>query len=429
MNFRLARWAKALNRIRFRPAFTPVGFALIVIGLFLLIRSLLTRNAFEVLLSVVITLIWILLFAIGYWGKRRLAALEPKWKPPFPFTANTQEESLISGFDINLPWFFRLHVLVRGRFFPSAAANGCPVFAETAVRQGSASVNLLLSFPMSGIFRGEVSCRLRDIFGFFSFRCGNPQKRSAAIACAPILKKPLKIDPQSGAEDRRHKNSDDEERYYMREYAPGDRFRDINWKSSERIDTLITRISPDNNEKVCHIEVCFRNYASSDTSLEDLWLLDRCKARFSQFLRMLKESDDSYIFTVHTAQGTWELDDFQALENFLEELLSMPFVTPVNQSSGPSESGKNAAELYIFSTACDETLPSFLAACHPRRISLFLVEAASRDLKNEEVETLALREFPLKSCLPLPKWLFNKKRPYLSSGSARVEKDYARLRL
>ena len=411
--------------IRFRPAFTPPGFAVLVMGLVLLIRSLSARNAYEILLSAVMLVIWVTLGLVGLWRARRAALPEPMWKPPFPFAANTQEETLITGLGFAAPWFFRLHVIVRGRFFPSGAVDGCPVFVETTVPRRSHSVTLSISFPMSGTFRGEVSCRLKDIFSFFSFRCGTKQQRTVNVVAAPVLRKQLKMVPQSGAEDRRTKSSDDEERYYMREYAPGDRFRDINWKSSERVDTLITRISPDTHEKTCRIEVYFCNYGPSRASLGELWLLDRAKARLAQFLRLLKESDDGYIFDVHTAQGNWELKEKDELELFLEKLAGFPFSPAAEENPVTSDPG----ELYVFSTACDESLHSFLFACHPRPVSLFLSESAAPGQNPDEVETLAIRDFPLAGCIPSPKWFFRKKLRRLSVSAGRVEKDYAGVRL
>jgi len=411
-----------------RPGFTPAGLAVIAIGLVLLIRSLTVRNAYEILISAVITLLWVALCAAGKWGARRLAAMEPNWKPPSPLTANTQEETLITGLGFPVPWFFRLHVIIEGRFFPSGAPEGCPVLLETAVPDRSPSAGLLLSFPMSGVFQGEGSCRLRDIFGFFSFHCGLPQQRTVNIMWPPIVRKQLRVDPQSGAEDRRNKTSDDEERYYMREYAPGDRFRDINWKSSERIDTLITRISPDTHEKTCRIEVYFRNYGPATASLEELWLLDRAKARLSQFLRLLKESDDKYIFTVYTAQNNWNLETREELEAFLEELSALPFSGDRYHLSPENPMASTAGELFIFSTACDRGLQSFLLTCNPRPVSVFLVESAD-DKRQDKTEMLAVLEFPKAGCVPLPRWLFRRNKRRLTVAADRLERDYADIRL
>jgi len=409
-----------LIRPRFSPGITPAGFAVIAIALVLLIRSLTVRNAYEIVLSSVVTLLWVVLYAAGRWGKRRLAAMEPNWKPPSPLTANTQEETLITGLGFPAPWFFRLHVILEGRFFPSGAPEGCPVFLETAVPDRASSATLRLSFPMSGVFQGEGSCRLKDIFGFFSFHCGLPQQRTVNVMCPPTVRKQLRVDPQSGAEDRRSKTSDDEERYYMREYAPGDRFRDINWKSSERIATLITRISPDTHEKTCRIEVYFRNYGPASASLEELWLLDRAKARLAQFLRLLKESDDKYIFTVYTAQDTWDLKDKEELEAFLEKLAALPFSPATNQPPMEAASG----ELFVFSTACDRGLQSFLITCNPRPVTVFLVESAD-DKRRDKAETLAVSEFAGAGCVPLPRWLFRRDKRRLTVAADRIERDYA----
>jgi hypothetical protein len=358
--------------------------------------------------------------------------MEPNWKPPFPLTANTQEETLITGLSFPAPWFFRFHVIIKGRFFPSGGQEGCPVFLETAVPEGSPSANLRLSFPMSGVFQGEGSCRLKDIFGFFSFHCGIPQQRTVNIMWPPIVRKQLRVDPQSGAEDRRSKTSDDEERYYMREYAPGDRFRDINWKSSERISTLITRISPDTHEKTCRIEVNFRNYGPPEASLEELWLLDRAKARLSQFLRLLKESDDKYVFTVCTAQDTWDLENKDELEAFLEKLSTLPFSFgdryqrnlspeyPITSSSG---------EMFVFSTACDRGLQSFLLACNPRPVTVFIVESAVEKKPDDAETTLALSDFTRAGCVPFPGWLFRRNKRQLTVAADHIERDYADTRL
>ena len=420
-------------RLGLRPGITPAGFVVIAIGLILLIRALSVRNAYEILLASVITVLWVALFVIGRWGARRLAALEPNWKPPSPLTANTQEETLITGLVFPAPWFFRLHVIIEGRFFPSGAPEGCLVFLETAVPNRSPSAALRLGFPMSGVFQGEGSCRLRDIFGFFSFYCGIPQQRTVNVIWPPTHKKQLRIDPQSGAEDRRSKTSDDEERYYMREYAPGDRFRDINWKSSERIATLITRISPDTHEKTCRIEVYFRNYgparasakasarALARASLEELWLLDRAKARLSQFLRLLKESDDKYVFTVYTAQDTWNLENKEELEVFLEKLSALPFSPSASVPSMESSAG----ELFVFSTACDRGLQAFLLVCNPRPVTVFIVESADDKRRDEAKTTLAVSDFARAGCVPLPGWLFRRDKRRMTVAAERIERDYA----
>jgi hypothetical protein len=297
---------------------------------------------------------------------------------------------------------------------------------------------------MSGLFRGESLCRLRDVFGFFSFPCGIPGGRTLTVRTAPCLGGAFRIKAHSGAEDRRNKASSDEERYYMREYAPGDRFRDINWKSSERIDTLITRISPDTQEKVNRIEVYFRNYGpagrSSRIGLEDLWLLDRAKARLARFLRSVKEESAKYVFHVRAAEGVWELNNQDEIELFLEELAGLPFSPPRGEGFGDSETAPAAPEaggdLYVFSTPCDRGLGAFLISLHPRGFFLFFCCPVVPGIPPGEVESLYFRDFAAGGLVPFPQWPRfrtrsreaspNRSPPGVSGG--RAEFGYAEVR-
>jgi hypothetical protein len=257
---------------------------------------------------------------------------------------------------------------------------------------------------MSGVFTGKGFCRLRDIFGFFSFPCGSQENKTINIRCAPSIKSYFHIKAQSGAEDQRNKADNDEERYYMREYTPGDRFRDINWKSSDRIDTLITRISPQNQEKVTRIEIYFRNYNPKEKiSLEDHWFLDRAKARLSRFLRSFKDEKETYIFNIRTAGGSYEIKNQDEVEDFLETLAGIPFAKPDNEIFSAADV---SGEIYVFSTVCDIGLQGFLQSCRPGSFSLFLVKPAEK--KSTEIEIFDIKDFIVKNCIPKFRWLFHR---------------------
>jgi len=456
---------------RFRLFFTPAGAAFLAASLVILIRSLLARNSYEIVLSSAALLFLLVMGVIGVWKSGKLKSMEAGWKPPYPAVAGFGEDTLITGLDEKVPLFFRLHFIVRGRFFPSSSGaassgaassgvasgnaassaenGGCPMLVETSAARGEKAARLSMNFPMSGVFSGEGFCRLKDVFGFFSFSCGISQRRTINVRSSPCFGKNYYVNAQSGAEDRRNKTSSDEERYYMREYTPGDRFRDINWKSSEKIDALITRISPDNQEKVSRIEVYFRNYGQvKKTSLEALWLLDRAKARLSHFLRSLMEMQSSYIFHVRTARGGWEIEDEEDLDAFLEELAGMGFSSPQNETLSP----QGADEIYVFSTACDTGLNGFLLACNPRPVSLFLVQplndkerktgkfssffskkslppAGTEPKKDAETETLRKTDFPANGCFPLPRFLIRGKIRQMGVQAGKTEIIYAETRL
>ena len=405
--------------------FTLPGVAVFLISIIILIRSLSARNAYEILLSSAALALWVVFCCAGAWTVRRLAALEPLWKPPL---------NMVTIRAVRVPRFFRLHFVVRGRFFPQGSQQGCPVFAETSLPRGSGTAGINLYFPLGGLFRGEGSCRLRDVFGFFSFPCGHMQKQTMHIRSAPCNAKVLRIEAQSGAEDRRNKTSSDEERYYMREYAPGDRFRDINWKSSDRIDTLITRISPDNQEKVTRIEVYFRNYGPSCAAIADLWLLDRAKARLAWFLRSVKEEKASYIFRIRSATGTWELNDQEQIDSFLEEIAVFPF-SPIQGEEPSSPAVEGTGELYVFSTECDAGLPAFLLSVQKRPVTLFLAQGSGigvRELGSKEAAIptpLYLRDFIAGGAFPLPRWFLKRTPRQISVPGMQAAIDYAEVRL
>lgn len=434
--------------LRFRLFFTPAGFAVLAIALVILVRSLLARNAYEILLSCAALFLLLVLGTTGIWKSRKLKSMECGWKPPFPMTANAGGDTQITGLETRIPLFFRLHFIVRGGFFPAGegygSGRGFPVSAETSVSRGESSARLSFGFPVSGVFYGEGYCALRDIFGFFFFVCGAAQYRTVNVRSSPCFGKNYHINAQSGAEDRRNKTSSDEEKYYMREYSPGDRFRDINWKSSEKIDALITRISPDNQEKVSRIDVYFRNYApvnsvgrkrkGGTTTIEALWLLDRAKARLSHFLRSLKEQQSSYIFHVRACGKSWEIEDSDDLDAFLEELAALSFSAPQYETASMHGTG----DLYVFSTACDIGLPGFLAACNPRSVSLYLVQPAEKENKKSgkekkkndtEVETLRINEFFTNGCIPQTRMIFGSKIKRLKVHAERTEIIYAGTKL
>jgi len=421
---------------KFRPVFTLPGLCLLVIALVVLVRSLALRNSYEILLSSAALLFLAVLGAVGAWGARRLLTLEPHWKPPLPLTAASEEDWLVTSQVTAIPLFFRLHFLVKGRFFPQGSKEACPVFSEASLARGADSARLSFGFPLGGYFLGEFSCRLKDMFGLFSFPCGQNRTQSYNVRSSPCNAKQFKINTQSGAEDRHNKSSSDEERYYMREYTPGDRLRDINWKSSERIDTLITRISPDSREKVSRIEIFFRNYGpvynknksrKERPTIEELWFLDRAKARIAWFLRSVNEENASYIFHIRTALDTWELGNQEEIESFLEELAAVSFSPPQNEDIAGVRTEGGTGELYVFSTACDSALPAFLLARQDKPLTLFLVQGAKAG--TEGSECLRLRDFLANGSFPLICWLQPGKGRQLRIPGSRFEIDYAEIRL
>jgi hypothetical protein len=280
------------------------------------------------------------------------------------------------------------------------------------------------------------------VFGFFSFPCGPVLHRSLPVQPAPYHRKPLlRIDPFSGSEDKQSRSQTDEERYYMREYAPGDRFRDINWKTSERLATLITRISPFTQEKTRLVHVVFRNYGPAAPPFLSLWLLDRTKARLIMFLRTLREEHPDFIFHIYTASDERLVQADEDIEVFVNDLAGMSFMPPAGAPPAPEE-GQAAGELYLFSTSCDTGLPFFLAARREAPSYLYITvpakargggktQAARKPQK--DIAVLRARDIIREGLIPVSGFLSRLGSPGPASipapGKGNIEINYAELRL
>ena len=401
---------------------TAIGLTVSIISVTIFIRSLALRNIYEIILSLGAMLFLIFIAIKGTFLIKHIKNMEPQWKAPFPLYALSMEEWHIYCPLIKLPAFYRLHFLLRGTFFPQGSKAFFKLFREAVIPKQSGSCTFNLSFPLGGIFRGDASCRLRDVFGFFSFYSGPGNTQTLSVRSSPCDNKKLRIDPRSGKEDRKNKTAFDEERYYMREYAPGDRLRDINWKSSERIDTLITRISPDNQEKVSRLAIYFRNYGPSSPSILDLWLLDRTKARLAWFIKSIKEENSSFIFEIHTEDKSRELIEDEDIEAFLDELCAIQF-TKENSSSMKAPDNKGG-EIYVFSTSSDSFLSSFLLLHQEKTVSLFMAES----IADENSVKLKLFDLFYQGFIPMGIKLFGKRKSRSrGTGKEKLFIDYAKI--
>jgi hypothetical protein len=215
---------------------------------------------------------------------------------------------------------------------------------------------------------------IRDLFGLTRARYGDDPARGfdeRMLMVQPASWSPKgipPIEPSVGLEEKSRRRTSDEERYYMREYMPGDRFRDINWKVSSRLNELITRISPLTQERTTVLEVVFRNFRDpAPESVESLAHLNVIKSWLVSFLRRMKSDHPEVQFRVQTATAVELLTTEEEIERFAWELASEFFsgessVPPLDSAPG---------ELFVFSTPFDLRLPRFLATQSHSRVHLF----------------------------------------------------------
>ncbi len=381
--FPFARIRSFLQDLCDRIPLTLQGTLTFLLSSYLLIHGLTNRNAYEILLGTVFALLLSILLGIGYLVRRGSALLAPTWQVPGPATAlgidtyltksadgsaavlhppihDIPQDSLhrIGGIP-KVPLFFRVHFEIKGtlRVGDRARFSYSADWAEGVEAQ---EIRGAIPFALGGQFHGVGSRTLRDIFGMVRLRLPPVLHRNFAVLPAPSRKQiQLRLDPSLGLEEKRTLRSADEERYFMREYAPGDRFRDINWKTSSRLAFLVTRIAPQAQEKTRTLSVAFRCFGPSRPDLVALWTLDRCKAWLFQFLWTVRKEHPEFIIRVTTPLLEQELTTDQETERFCEEIAGYGY--------GPQEQeGKFASfisipeEVFVFATTYDRGLSRFV---------------------------------------------------------------------
>ena len=267
----------------------------------------------------------------------------------------------ISVGDVKPHYFFRLHFVLRGEL---SAGRDAPI----AVRLEGASsrggeILVPLYFPVCGRLDIRGRLLIRDVFGLVRARVGEEEARSLRVL-APIFPDKPRIEFRSLAkpESSRRRQNADEEKYYMREYIPGDRLKDINWKASMRLSELITRISPLSFEESRMLHVDFRHFNPnpSDTARSILHL-NYVKSWMLSFLYRIKQDHAEYNFAVQTSDDLFELESIEDIDRFAGVLSTLSFRPDTSSALGDRVPGR---ERFIFTTAYDAGLSAFLAA-HP----------------------------------------------------------------
>jgi len=203
---------------------------------------------------------------------------------------------------------------------------------------------------------------------------GETQNRRIPVLPAACDGKPaVRIEALSGDEEKQSRRNSDDDRYFMREYTPGDRFRDINWKASSRLAQLMTRISPLSQEKTRTLLVDFRNYGPALPPMAALWALDRLKSRFILFLRRMRDEHPEFRFRIRTSGGLDALETEQDFGDFVSRLPGLGF-SPLSDAvrGGDPRDEFSAGEVFVFSTVFDSSLQGFLLSRSEDVSNLFL---------------------------------------------------------
>ncbi len=271
--------------------------------------------------------------------------------------------------------FFRLRATLTGPLVQGSTILSRH-FQTLRIKPGEEEL-FPLALPQCGTFHASVTFTVEDIFGLTRSRSGSVQTRSLPVQPG-IINQPLKYRvAERGSEEKDRMKESDVERYYMREYVPGDRFRDINWKSSGRGGKLYTRISPMAQEETVTISLCIRLY--SDQTQADPFLLvlsEYLKSSVMSFILSITEHHPDFRIEVNLNTDLHILENEQDIENFSITLGDTWFSKPGSRIPELPPEGR----VYLFALPPDKGL-SRLYQAFPK--TEFILHSASLAGKSE----------------------------------------------
>ena len=144
--------------------------------------------------------------------------------------------------------FLRYSMIVEGSAVTAGNVN--TFFSKRYRSDNKGLFDFSFYFPYPGTVSLKAAVYIEDIFSLVRINVFNENLKDFTVV--PGVKNDVITDYKFLVKDiitKQRKYDNDIEKYLMREYVPGDLYRDINWKSSSRIDKLFTRISPGGKEE------------------------------------------------------------------------------------------------------------------------------------------------------------------------------------
>ena len=345
---------------------TLLGTGLAAAAVYLLGSAFASGSPHEFLLSIIGFLVLLVLAGLGRLQAYRCKLVEFEWDSSAPLTAREHGAQHRLRTRAARSWlFYRIHLRLVWRLQAGRRAT-LHGYREVATPGGEAAIPLW--FPCSG--RLELTGRLtiRDVFGLTRAQIRPPERRTLVVRPGLLGEQstpPVEI--SAGYDTTQRAQTSDEEQYFMREYMPGDRMKDINWKATSRLGELITRISPITQEQTQELHVVLRRYRRrGGESLAAVLHLDFIKSWLLTFLRVVKQQHPEFVFVVDSGGESHRLDSPEEIEGFARRLAELPMTSEL-----PAADTAPARELFIFSTVFDEDLARFVERSGAQYINLF----------------------------------------------------------
>jgi hypothetical protein len=401
-----------LKRFLYYYPLTLTGSLLFLCGIMLLGDALISFNPFSFILGVFAL---VSLLALGVLGRVQVAGsaeLSYEWDSTAALYAGSEEQNRIHCEGLRLLPFFRLHFSLRGRLY--VAEKESFYYMREFSGHDPAELRFPLYFPLCGSFKAAGSLRIKDVFGLTRARFTPALPRTLIVRPPLILREdesPTRT--MDGLEDTIRKKDTSEERYYQREYMAGDKLRDINWKTSGRIATLITKVSHITQEKTRLLTVFFQNYRKqSQESMESVVHLNVMKGWLLSFIKAVKKTYPDYNFEVITNQDKFTIETVEDIDRFSLALGTIHYHSLSNNTYLP-----HPGEVFIFTTPFDTQLPRLIASLAQSKLHIFRTAVGSGKARNAAFSLLK----PLPSLSFPGLWVLRREknhvRPVLLDGN------------
>lgn len=257
------------------------GGIFLAASLSLLAYALVKENSYFLLFSLAVLLLIALLLILGFLTTLGLEK-SAEWvvAPAVPVAG---QPNLFTIKKASLPPFVRLYATVEA----SAWAGRQSRIEYRAFSRASARAEGRFAFflPFSGTLRCKTSYFVGDLFGFTAFFLSTSRTSRVIRPIPPPRPASIPAHDEQWVEAYGLERSDPE-RLYVRDYQPGDRARDINWKLAEKYGSLMIRHAAGFPEEVA--EICVAGVPGQLRQAEDGWslahleILKRAMARFIQ---------------------------------------------------------------------------------------------------------------------------------------------------
>lgn len=411
------------SALRYYP-FTLLGTALLAGAGYLAGSAFATDNAYEFALAAAAAFVLFVLAVDGRLQARRMVAAALSWGDAAqPLYARTDGCIDLQAAGAGRPhYFYRLHARVTGRL---QAGGRAALRLRAEVSSASEELPLRLTPPVCGELAVRARLAVRDVFGLTSSHLpGRDERRALTVRPAPLaMRSAPRIDAAVGEDTSTRRRSSDQERYHMREYQPGDRLKDINWKATSRTGELITRISPVSEHRTRLLHVEFRHFrpAGPDT-LDSVLHLDYLKSWLLAFLRAVKAANEEITFRVITGEGEHDVETADDVEELARR------IGPLTFTPGPERPpAARPQELFVFTTAFDAALAAHVGRLGGAAVHLYRTVSAMppRTEGDGRVRLRLLRPAP--ALLAPGAWALRRERlmvgPSIRGADVRLEEE------